>query len=263
MTASAANGFGQIKYEPTGTSCTAIPYDFHPEYSTSSPQTRVPWAAHSYNVAFADEIGHFDLCSSIDSSTGSCNGQEGVTGDQEPADGDDNACFGPADSTLVPVSGCVDTNAPGFDGTPYQTLWPDGNTTLHPTPIQFSSPLTGNNFKHAYDSAAFEADLPRIEAPDLGGSCNRTTGVGCTKPPPTDDGAPANFYPFFSSTSSPGCRWLLGNDVPGLTANDYGKINQYGPLYPSTYLVFGGHGATLTRFNNFQNALGTNPCPAG
>ena len=41
MTASAANGFGQIKYAPTGTSCTEIPYNFHPMYSTSSPQTRV------------------------------------------------------------------------------------------------------------------------------------------------------------------------------------------------------------------------------
>jgi NAD(P)-dependent dehydrogenase (short-subunit alcohol dehydrogenase family) len=58
MTASAGNGFGQIQAAPTGTSCTEIPSDFHPMYSTSSPQTRVPWAAHSYNVAFDEEIGH-------------------------------------------------------------------------------------------------------------------------------------------------------------------------------------------------------------
>ena len=62
MTASAAYGFGQIQSAPTGTSCTEIPYDFHPMYSTSSPQTRVPWAAHSYNIAFDEEIGHFDYC---------------------------------------------------------------------------------------------------------------------------------------------------------------------------------------------------------
>jgi len=68
MTASAANGFGQIQYAPTGSSCTETPYDFHTMYSTTSPQTRVPWAAHSYNVAFSDEIGHFDYCQSATSS---------------------------------------------------------------------------------------------------------------------------------------------------------------------------------------------------
>ena len=31
-------------------------------YATSSEHTRVPWAAHSYNVAFSDEIGHFEYC---------------------------------------------------------------------------------------------------------------------------------------------------------------------------------------------------------
>jgi hypothetical protein len=41
MTASAANGFGQVQFDPSGTSCTNIPYDFHPMYSTSSELTRV------------------------------------------------------------------------------------------------------------------------------------------------------------------------------------------------------------------------------
>ncbi len=62
MTASKANGFAQIKYAPTGTNCTAIPYDFHPMYSTSNTKTRVTWAAGSYNVAFDTEIGHFQFC---------------------------------------------------------------------------------------------------------------------------------------------------------------------------------------------------------
>src|SRR2546421_2809131 len=59
MTSGAANGFGQVKFDPTGTSCVNIPYNFHPMYSTSSEKTRVTWAAHSYNIAFSDEIGHF------------------------------------------------------------------------------------------------------------------------------------------------------------------------------------------------------------
>jgi hypothetical protein len=44
MTASPANGFTQIQYDPTGTSCNAIPFAFHPMYSTASEQTRVIWA---------------------------------------------------------------------------------------------------------------------------------------------------------------------------------------------------------------------------
>ena len=62
MTASAANGFGQVEYDPTSTSCNNVPYDFHPMYSTSSEQTRVIWAAHTYNTAYSDEIGHFENC---------------------------------------------------------------------------------------------------------------------------------------------------------------------------------------------------------
>ena len=265
MTASAANGFGQIEYAPTGTSCSQVPYDFHPMYSTSSPQTRVPWAAHSYNVAFDEEIGHFDYCTAV-SNTGTCTGLEGAPGDREPTDADDTACFPASASLLVQVSGCNGTNAPGFDGTSYQRAWPDGNRFLHPTAQLFSSPLTGRFFNRNYSSVAFESDTPRIEAPDLGGTCNRTTGVGCTIVPPTDDGQPAAFYPFFSITNpflTPGgCRWFIGNDVPGLTANDFGKVSQYGTLFPQTYLIFGGGGATHSVINDFQQNLGTNPCPA-
>jgi hypothetical protein len=264
MTASAANGFGQIKYAPTGTSCTEIPYNFHPMYSTSSPQTRVPWAAHSYNVAFDEEIGHFDYCTAV-SAPGGCTGQEGAPGDREPTDGDDVACFPASASLLVRVSGCNGTNAPGFDGTSYQPVWPDGNTSLHPTAELFTSPLTGRSFQANYSVAALESDTPRIEAPDLGGACDRTTGAGCTIVPLTDDGQPAAFYPFYSITSSHhpgGCRWFIGNVVPGQTANDFGGVTQYGTLFPQTYLIFGGGGATHTVINDFQNNLGTNPCPA-
>ena len=87
MTSSAANGFGQVQFDPTGSSCNNIPYDFHPMYSTSSEMTRVPWAAHSYNVAFADEIGHFDYCSTVTS--GTAQAKRVCPTDQEPADSDD------------------------------------------------------------------------------------------------------------------------------------------------------------------------------
>ena len=132
MTASAANGFGQVKFDPNGTTCQNIPYNFHPMYSTSSEKTRVPWAAHSYNIAFADETGHFDYCngSSPITAGGVCptTNTEGIKGDQESSDSDDSFCFPASYSTLVQVSGCQGTNT-GFDGVPYQPLWPDGNAS--------------------------------------------------------------------------------------------------------------------------------------
>jgi len=266
MTASAANGFGQIQFAPTGTSCTEIPYNFHPMYSTSSPATRVPWTAHTYNIAFDEEIGHFDYCTNPNPNTFNCDGLEGAPGDQEPADADENPCFPAADSLLVQVNGCNGTNDPGFDGTSYLKDWPDGNTFLHPTPELFSSPLTGPFFNVNYSTAAFEGDQPAIEAPQVGGHCNLGTGAGCTIVPPTDDGVPATFYPFFSITrSSPfgrSCRWFIGNRVPRLTANDFGGVSQYGTLLPVQFLAFGGKGATVTALEDFQNQLGRNPCPA-
>ena len=254
MTSSAANQFGMVKAAPApSTECTNIPYDFHPMYSTSSEETRVIWAAHSYNIAFSDEIGHFDYCSTV-TAKGACAGHEGSPGDVELSDGDDSFCFRADQSTLVQVAGCLGTNT-GFDGVPYQTVWPDGDTLHHPTSLLFTSPLSRGA---DYERMAFEADLPRIEF----GVCNRSTGANCTLIPKTDDGAPANFYPFFSNTKlQDTCTWGLGNDFPGVT-NDFGRNAQYGPLLQLTYLVFGGQGATLHRYNDFRNVLDSNPCPA-
>jgi hypothetical protein len=274
MTTSAANSFGQVQFAPSpSTGCNNIPYDFHPMYSTSSEQTRVPWAAHSYNIAFADEIGHFDYCNGTNAITpgGPCpsGNTEGMPTDQEPTNADDVGCFPASSSSLVKVPGCLGTNT-GFDGVPYQKVWPDGNTGLHPTSILFSSPRTGEEYDVNYKRMAFEADLPRIEIP----VCNRTTGAGCTLIPQTDDSAPANFYPFFTkgdvkhtgkgaaeTGGGRACVWTLGNDIPGVTKDDFGKNNQYGPLLSLTYLVFGGHGTTAPRFNDFRQVL-DNPCPA-
>ena len=264
MTTSAANGFGQVKFDPTGTSCTNIPYDFHPMYSTSSELTRVPWAAHSYNIAFADETGHFDLCSKVSGLGGTCTGLEGVANDKEPADSNDTGCFPKSSSTLVQVAGCFNgAGNPGFDMVEYQPLWPDGNTKLRPTPIQFSSPLTGPGYDVQFTRAALETDLPRIEDPAV---CDRFTGVGCTLIPTTDDlgpsGAPmpAAFYPFFSIIKVGGqCLWQLGNHIPG-SLNDFGQNAQYGSLLNITYTDIGG--GPTTRYNDFRQILSTNPCPS-
>jgi hypothetical protein len=269
MTASAANGFGQVKYDPTGTSCTAIPYNFHPMYSTSSEQTRVIWAAHTYNVAFADEIGHFQTCNGptplpqsqfgLDASgnpiTCPAADSEGTATGPAPPDGDDNFCFPGSQALLYRVNGCTDTNT-GFDGASYQPIWPDGNTALHPQPILFGSPLTGPGYNVNYSRAGFEADLPRIET----ATCNRSTGAGCTLIPTTDSGTPAAFYPFFSalhSTPEGACEWAIGGKLP--EGKDFGGNAQYGSLLTTTYLAFGGGGSTVNFMNNFRQ-IQPNPC---
>ena len=104
MTASAANGFAQVNFQPTAATCSESPYTFRPMYSTSSEHTRVPWAAHSYNVAFSDEIGHFELCGDVDESTGLCNTPDESIDDPSF---DDYGCFGPQDSLLVQIGGCL------------------------------------------------------------------------------------------------------------------------------------------------------------
>jgi hypothetical protein len=278
MTASAANGFGQVQYDPTGTSCVDLPYDFHPMYSTSSEQTRVIWAAHSYNISFTSEIGHFENCTGpnpipatpfgLDAAgnpvTCPAGNSEGFGSNTSPTDNDDDFCFPGTEALRIHTNGCTDTNA-GFDSLGYQRVWPDGNTALHPQPVLFSSPLTGPGDRVNYSRVAFEANLPRIEVP----ICNRTTGAGCTLIPITDKGTPAAFYPFFSAfqegvqneQGNGGCRWGFGNVLPGATT-DFGRNAQYGSLLSLTYLIFGGGGATHQLINNFRQII-PNPCPAG
>ncbi|MEO6702361.1 MAG: hypothetical protein ABI140_02365, partial [Jatrophihabitantaceae bacterium] len=106
----------------------------------------------------------------------------------------------------------------------------------------------------------FNTDLPAIEQSTVP-TCNGDTGANCTHIPPTDQGVPANFYPYYSSGHAlGGCAWTVGQDVPGFTTNDYGKVNQYGPLLKVTYPDLGG--TTSSSFNDFQNVLPNNPCPA-
>jgi hypothetical protein len=233
-------------------------YDFHPMYSTSQPKTIPTWTASTYNVAFDAETGHFDFCTHIDANTGNCNGLEGIPGDREPADGDDQACFGSEESLLYPVTGCANTNDPGFDGVPYHRLWPNGSST-HPTSFLFSSPTTTGGVH--YSQVGFNADLPRIEAADLGGVCDRVTGLGCTNPPKSDDGNPVPFYPYYSTVAGPdGCDWGVGGHLPN-TLNNFGGSSkaEYGPLVPNYRYVFNGGGATMRQYNVYQRVI-ANPC---
>ena len=262
MTASAANDFAEIQFAPSpSTSCTAIPTNFHPAFSTSGPNTRLAWTAHSYNVAFSDEIGHFEYCNGINPKTLACNAP-GVN-DPSGLDSDDFYCFGPSSSTRVRVGGCFGTDA-DFDGVPYQNTWPGTFTNptvdqqFHSTSILFTSPLIAGTTNYA--TAAFEVDLPRIEL-GVTPPCNRTTGANCVNPPPG-----ATFYPFYTtntatvpSIGSGTCVWQLGGaNIPG-TTNTFGgsSTTEFGPLLQLTYP--GPHGI-IHRYNDFRQILSSNPC---
>jgi hypothetical protein len=265
MTASKANGFGHILYQPNSSTCNMKPYAFHPEYSTANPRGNT-WSAHTYNVAFSDEIGHFENCIQIDA-----NFNCAVPGAQDAGSGldpdDDNGfCVPGSDSTLVHINGCFSSDG-DWDGQSYQKDWPGTNPNprkdrkLHPTPVLFTSPLTRHGTRN-YSTVAFEADLPRIEASDSQDNppfCDTTTGANCVNPP---NGA--NFYPFYSTTSANGtCTWQEGGDfIPG-TINDFGgsSTTEYGQLLKTVYPVAGPSGpTTVTRFNNFNSGDMKNPC---
>jgi len=176
MVASVANGFAQINFDPKANTCTESPYAFHPMYATSSERTRVVWAAHSYNVAFSDEIGHLAYCSAVASEGGACTG----TASNDPGAGepDNGGCFSPSFSTRVRVGGCLATDN-DFDGVPYQAVWPGTNPNakedakLHPSSIMFTSPLF--NGTQNYSRVAFEATCR--------GSRRRTSAVPASAAP--------------------------------------------------------------------------------
>jgi hypothetical protein len=293
MTASTANGFGHALFEPTAHSCKFRPYAYHPMYSTSTPSTRVLWAAHSYNVAFSDEIGHFEYCSQASSSFRCTNGNSDGNGSNP--DFDDRSCFpapivNPAGTTVeASFTGCLFTDV-DFDGPEYQQgTWPGSTgavTTNVSTPIVFSSPLFGGGGPDGhggpgglkgklqnYDQVAFETDLPRIEGSDssTNNACQRhlsnpadpSPGSGCVNPP-----VGATFYPIYSTFNGPGntCLWEEGGDsIPGATDNFGGNPAEYGGLLASNYPSGPPSAAPFTvsqRYNNFHRNLSTNPCEA-
>jgi hypothetical protein len=110
-----------------------------------------------------------------------------------------------------------------FDGNGYQEgSWPNGQSNT-PTPIVYTSPMSGNT---PYSKVQFETDV--------GGSssmCDTVTGTDCAVPP-----IGANFYPYWTLSGSKsnggggggGCMWSLGTTIPGFTTNSFGGDAEYG-----------------------------------
>jgi hypothetical protein len=264
MTASEANGFAEVNYQPAASTCSVTPYAFHPMYATSGPDTRVPWAAHSYNVAFSDEIGHFEYCNLVDTSTGTCTAA-GVSEKNGSLDNDDFGCFAASQSTLYPISGCLGTDD-DFDGPPYLNDWPGTGSPGHDArydaqPYIFTSPTF--NGVQRYSQVAFEADMPRIEYQNVGGPgpyCDPTTGANCVNPPPG-----AQFYPIYTTAGhGPACVWRLGGaHMPG-TTNSFGgsSVTEYRNLIQLFYPTVNSSGQPVAqyKYEDFHLTLPYNPC---
>ncbi len=276
MTASVANGFGHILFEPNSNKCHAAPYAFHPEYSTANPRGNT-WSIHTYNVAMSDEIGHFENCLQIDANA-NCT----IPGSQDAGgldiDDGQNFCVPGTDSTLVMIDGCFFDDE-DWDGQSYRLDWPGTNPNpiqdrqLHPTPVRFTSPTTRNGTVN-FSTVAFETDLPALETDDAQFNppfCDDQTGANCVNPP-----VGAQFYPFFTTFGGDGghgdshggggfgdgCRWQIGgNFIPG-TTNHFGgnSTREFGPLLR---VVFPEPGFTTDNpISDFNSGDFRNPCAA-
>lgn len=278
MVASAANGFASVLWDPTGTNCDFathnLPHDFHPTYATSSELTRVPGAAHSYNIAFSDEIGHFEYCSSVPAGIGPC--ASDAANDPPARTADDVVCIDPSlvPPPFVQIGGCVDSDV-DFDGVPYRSnTWPGSfrdpllDAQFHAQPIVFSSPLfrdrDGN--EENFSRVAFETDMPRIEFATvppcqrhLSNPSDPSPGSGCVNPP-----VGADFYPFYSARfdESNGCLWEEGGPfLPGVLFNFGGSsVTEYGTtLLALTYPKSNGMPGQI--YEDYRRVLPFNPCP--
>ncbi|HLZ32236.1 MAG TPA: hypothetical protein VKV73_33350 [Chloroflexota bacterium] len=289
MTASTANGFQQVIFDHGAKTCTSRPYAFHPMYSTASEHTRVTWAAHSYNTAFSDEIGHFEYCPHVHSADGS--GALGTfvcdniptASDPTGADADDldGNCAPAALSTLIKIDGCTGTDGE-FDSPAYKTVWPGSTTNraqerrLDPRPIRFTSPVFNDH--RDYARVAFEADLPAIEGAQ---GCSTITQAGCTNPP-----AGAQFYPIYSTARNltvglpdggddqaanqaavgddrSGCAWQFGGAHIAGTTRTFGGTSATEFSTTAPPLVYPRPTGPVIRFNDYRRVLGNDPCARG
>ena len=181
--------------------CEFEPFTFHPMYSSATTDHVLNWA-WGPNVAFSYEIGHWDLC-----------GDTACT--MKPPGADPATC-----GVIRGVGGCVSSDT-DHSGQSYQAKWPDGNAA-HPTSFVIGSP---NDFGIG----------PLSQSSD--NTNNYAIGYNKLKIS-TTEGTSGAFYPFYSTAGvGTACRLNFGNDIPGVTTNDFAKTAQYGtsidnPCYP-------------------------------
>ena len=259
MTASKANGFGQVLFQPKAKTCHVRPYAFHPMYSSAVPRGST-WGAHTTNVGASDEIGHFEYCNAMDPVTGACTK---AGGGDSTLDADDQACLdGSQFGALIPIIGCLLDDG-DFDGPSYQHDWPGSftNATLdqakHGTPFRFTVPTSHGK---SLENVSFETDLPRIERGQPGNhqpECDRATGAHCVNPP-----VGAKFYPIYTLARDGGQCWLQQGDVhvPG-TVNTFGGSSKTEYGQKVLFVHYADVGFQPIRLaEDFHRDLHGNPC---
>ncbi len=192
MVAGSANGF--IHIDPT--TCTTTPFDFHPMFDTASPGNGVPWTAFLANVNFVFEIGHWELC-----------GDPACSVLPDGGDADDVGC-----QTIRGIGGCIalGTTDLDFDGISYQEDWPDG-TAAHPSTLVIKAPSSDIGVgPRSFDGTSYSENYNTIHFAR------------------TQSATGASFYPFYSRGEGFLCHFNFGNDIPGITNDDFGKTLQYG-----------------------------------
>jgi hypothetical protein len=250
MTASEANGFAQVVYDPTASTCTQLPYAFHPQFSTSTIHTRAEWTAHSLNVSYSDEIGHFEYCDKTQPN-GKCTG--GASGSDPKRDADDVGCMSADSSLLVKITGCFGTDV-DFDGPAYLPVWPGngGDPTKASEPVRFSSPTFDGQ---QYDQVTFETDLVNLERHF--GYCSVDALDQCTVPP-----AGVAFYPMYTAgtAATGGCEWREGGPaIPNAIKKFGGTPTKFWGKVTQSFYPVGPHDTGIF-YENFDNVLPNNPC---
>ena len=143
-----------------------------PPRANGQPTAWTTWSAHTDNVAYDVETGHFEPPDARDRPQPTTRGRAVL----RPGRSSRAAWARTRTSTAIRTTPTGRTGPRAF-----------------PTPNYLSSPRRAPGGQGTYPVVRFETDLPRIEEANNGGTltCDHHTGAGCTNPPP---GA---FYPWY------------------------------------------------------------------
>ncbi|MGA7361327.1 MAG: hypothetical protein WCB86_09790 [Candidatus Dormiibacterota bacterium] len=188
MIASAANGFmdtqGIVNGAATAT-CPGVPFNFTAEYSSAKTQNQVPWAALEGGVLMEQEMGHFEVCSSVSDPFPQpgdadvyqvCNGGSEGAGDSSPEQGcnsNTGACPGATTEDGLACPAPAGSSEPNFEeGLPCEysdalcmpkgprPISNDGSTTIADWPVAGCQDDYFQNGDLDFDGTSYQPDWP-------------------------------------------------------------------------------------------------------
>ena len=204
--------------------CNGAPYAFHAMYDTRAPPLPngqptawTTWAAHTDNVAYDVETGHFEPPDAASDAT--------TRRGHQP-------CF-----TIPPFPACLGSDS-DFDGYPYHAATGPTARRSSPTPNYLSSPRRRNG--RGGDRHLSDRPLRDRPAADRGGQQRRHARL---RPPHRRRAAPTRHRaPSIPGTTCcasrrrAGCAWALtDDDMPSQISNFGGEQAGWGPLEQTDY----------------------------